>query len=156
MYFRIKFTSNAIAVILTAMSAQCLAQDTVHEKKIHLIWMGGNDCPPCMNWRRFELPKLKESPEFKSIKFSYIIKAIESPVPPRFFLPDDVKPYKDYLDEASSGIRGSPQAAILVDGIVYDYFYGVRSAEELERMFIAIRKGTTYPFLIRNVPQHES
>ena len=146
MYFRIKFTSTAIAVILTAVSAHCFSQDLVHERKIHLIWMGGSDCPPCENWRRFELSKLKESPEFKKIKFSYVIKTIKSPVPPTFFLPDDVKPYKNYLDDASSGRAGSPQAAVLVDGKVYDYFQGTRSAEELEKMFLAIRTDTAYPF----------
>ena len=146
MYFRIKLTSTAITVALTVLSAQCFSQDLMHERKIHFIWMGGSDCPPCVNWRRFELPKLKESPEFKKIKFSYVIKMIRSSVPATFFLPDDVKPYKEYLDEASSGRGGSPQVAVIVDGKVYDYFHGERSAEELEKMFLAIRTGTTYPF----------
>lgn len=113
---------------------------------VHLVWMGGNDCPPCVNWRLFEKPKLDKSPYFQSIQFSYVIKVIRSPVPPRFFLPEDVKMYKERLDAASGGMTGSPQAALLVNGEVYDYFWGTRTAEEIEQMLVSVRTGSAYPF----------
>lgn len=121
-------------------------QSATGTRDIHLIWMGGNDCPPCRVWRALELPKLKESSEFQQIKYSYVTKAIGSSVPSNMFLPAEVRPYKDLLDTASGGIPGSPQAAVIVDGQVYDYFRGVRSAEEIESMLKAIRTGGNYPF----------
>lgn len=132
---------------LFIFSSVALSQDTREVPSVHFVWMGGDDCPPCVEWRNTELPKLRASPEFAKIKFSYVRKVIKSPVPPRFFLPDEVKPYKDQLDEASSGRHGSPQAALLVNGQVYDYVQGARSAEEIERMLVAVRTGSPYPFV---------
>lgn len=113
---------------------------------VQLVWMGGNDCPPCVAWRKDELPKLQNLEAFKGITFSYLTKVIRSTVPASIFLPQEVKPFKDKLDYASTGRIGSPQAALLVNGEVFDYFHGTRSAEEIESMIFAIRTGTTYPF----------
>ena len=74
-----------------------------------------------------------------------IRKAIESAVPPRFFLPPEVKPFKDKLDFASGGRTGSPQVAILVNGEVYDYYAGTPSADIVEQMILSILNGTPYP-----------
>lgn len=114
--------------------------------QIHMVYMGGNDCPPCVFWRATELPKLEKNEVFNTIKFSYVQKSVRSPVPGLMFLPDDVKPYKSKLDEASAQRAGSAQVAILVNGEVYDYYFGTRSAEEIEKMLMAINQGTEYPF----------
>ncbi len=116
------------------------------EHKVQLVWMGGNDCPPCVAWRKDELPKLQNLGEFKNVTFSYVTKVIRSTVPASIFLPQEVKPFKDKLDYASARRIGSPQAALLVDGEVFDYFHGTRSAEEIESMLFAVRTGTKYPF----------
>ncbi len=113
---------------------------------VQFVWMGGNDCPPCVAWRAQQLPKLEKTEIFESITFSYVPKTIKSSVPPRFFLPESVKPLKDKLDAASSGRTGSPQAAVVVNGEVFDYFFGARSAEDIEEMLRAARDGTRYPF----------
>jgi hypothetical protein len=123
-----------------------MAQDKPGTPDVHFVWMGGNDCPPCVAWRSTELPKLQASSEFKAVKFSYVNKSITSAVPMRLFLPQEVKPYKQKLDDASAGMSGSPQAAVLVNGEVFDYFQGTRSAQDIELMLIAIRTGGEYPF----------
>ena len=138
------FLPGAQAVAQSSSSAQATLE--AKAPSVHFVWMGGNDCPPCVAWRAFELPKLSKAPEFQRIRFSYVTKTIGSPVPPAFFLPADVKPLKSLLDDASAGRAGSPQAAVIVDGVVFDYFYGTRSAEDIERMLIAIRTGSAYPF----------
>ncbi len=137
-----------VVVLFAFLVMAPLQAQIVREKAnaVQLVWMGGDDCPPCVAWRKDELPKLQESAEFKGITFSYVIKMIRSPVPSSFFLPTAVKPFKDKLDYASSGRSGSPQAALLVNGEVVDYFHGTRSAEEIESMLFAIRTGTKYPF----------
>jgi len=132
----------AAGTFAQAISAQVPAEPPV----VHIIWMGGGDCPYCEAWRREELPKLRKSPEFNAVTFSYVTKGIKSSVPPSFFLPVEVKPYKEKLDYASSGRHGSPQAAIMVNGEVFDYFHKTRSAEDFDRMLVAIRTGSKYPF----------
>ena len=133
-------------VALAALTSQATSAQVSTEPQVHIIWMGGNDCPPCVAWRRDELPKLQRSPQFTASKFSYVPKTIKSSVPPSMFLPSEVKPYKEKLDYASSGKGGSPQAAILVNGEVFDYFHGTRSAEDFERMLVSVRTGAAYPF----------
>jgi hypothetical protein len=112
-----------------------------YKHKIHLIWMGGNDCPPCVDWRRTQLPLLQSAPEFAQIRFSYVSKSVHSSVPSSFFLPEEVKPYKEMLDEASGGMGGSPQFAILVDGQLYDYQFGTKPAPTLLEMIRYIETG---------------
>ena len=119
--------------------------------RIHIIYMGGDDCPPCVAWRSNELPKLRRTEAFKAIRFSFVLKVIKSGVPSSFFLPEEVKPYKAMFDEAmfdeaSGGRTGSPHFAIMVNDEVYDYTFGVRGAADVERMIIAIRDQTPYPY----------
>ena len=61
-------------------------------------------------------------------------------------MPSDVAQYKDQLDIGSGGRSGSPQTAIFVDGRLYDYYFGARSADKVEGMIQAILSGTKYPF----------
>ena len=137
---------RVISGICLAAAPLVFGQNRTDAATVHIVWMGGNDCPPCIYWRGHELPKLEKSAEFKAIKFSYVSKVIRSSIPSSIFLPSEVKPYKEKLDFASSGFSGSPQVAILVNGEVFDYFHGTRNAEEIERMIVAIRTGGQYPF----------
>ena len=142
-----RWARRALVLLLPLVCFSAFSQPSeVQPPEVHLIWMGGNDCPPCKVWRGMELPKLQASPEFQRVRYSYVTKAIAAPVPPKFFLPEDVRPYKDLLDIAGAGGAGSPQAAVIVNGQVFDYFWGVRSAEEIVQMLAAIRTGGTYPF----------
>jgi hypothetical protein len=141
---------SAVAELGRVATARAEAEarpDAPAPSDVHFIWMGGNDCPPCMAWRANELPKLRTLPEFQRIRYSYVTKTIPSAVPPRFFLPPEVQPLKEVLDVAGAGTPGSPQAAVIVNGQVYDYFWGVRSAEEIESMLRSIRTGSKYPFV---------
>ena len=137
----------ACAVLCAGLAGAVQAQ-TPAVPQIHFIWMGGDDCPPCVRWRKEELPKLQASPEFKQMRFSYVRKVIGSAVPPTLFLPDEVDPYKDQLDEASNRRIGSPQAALMVNGVVHDYFFGTRTADQITDMVEAVRTGrpADYPF----------
>jgi hypothetical protein len=122
------------------------AQTPASAPRIHMIYMGGDDCPPCVAWRAEELPKLQQSRIFQSIRFSYVAKPVLSSVPAAVFLPADVKPYKEQLDAASGGNRGSPQTAMLVDGVVVDYYFAGRGAADIEEMILALQTGKRYPY----------
>ena len=146
MQLRSQLSLASFLTIVTLAGDVALGQGVPAARDIYMVYMGGNDCPPCVVWRSLELPKLRQSETFKSIRFTYVVKVIRSPVPPSFFLPEEVKPYKKKLDFASSGQGGSSQTAIIVDGEVYDYYYGYRTAAEVEQMIAAIRSGSQYPF----------
>ena len=109
------------------------------------VHMGGNDCPPCVAWRANELPRLQASEQFSKIRFAYVVKTVKSTVPPALFLPVELRPFKEQLDYASGGRGGSPQQAFIVDGKVYDYWFGSKSANEIEQAVGAILTGTPYP-----------
>ncbi len=38
---------------------------TADAPRIHIIYMGGDDCPPCVAWRSNELPKLRQTKAFR-------------------------------------------------------------------------------------------
>lgn len=122
------------------------ARAPVSPERIQFIHMGGDDCPPCKAWRLSELPKLKETSVFPNVTFSYVRKLIQSPVPASFFLPDEVKPLKEKLDYASGGRSGSPQQVIIVDGEVFDYWFGARNANQIEQALVSLVEGTNYPY----------
>lgn len=132
-----------LSVAVLATSAMSFAAQAT--PSIHIVYMGGPDCPYCVEWTRTELPKLRKTQAFQSIQFSSVMKLIRSPVPLTVFLPAEVKPYKDKLDKASGGLSGSPHFAVLVDGQVHDYFLGTRSAETFEKMIVSIQTGLPYP-----------
>lgn len=131
----------SIVIGLLICQSQAFADEAPLTRKIHLIWMGGNDCPPCVEWRKTQLPLLQANPLFQQIQFSYVTKSINSPVPARFFLPDEVKPYKEILDEASQNNGGSPQFAWIVDGQLYDYQFGTKPASTLIEMIRHMNSG---------------
>jgi hypothetical protein len=135
-----------IVVVGLATSVAALAQAPAGAPRVHIVYMGGDDCPPCAAWRKTELPKLETCELFRSAKFSYVTKLIRSQVPPSLFLPADVRPYKDKLDEASGGAVGSPQTAIIVNEEIFDYYFGSRSAESILKMLESIATGSEYPF----------
>jgi hypothetical protein len=145
---------RCLLALLAAAAATLPATAQQPAPQIHMIYMGGDDCPPCVAWRREQLPLLQQSALFRSIRFSYVNKSIRSAVPVTWLLPDEVKPYKDALDRANGGNIGSPQTAIVVDGKVYDYFWGARAAPDIENMIAAIRNRTPYPYprCVRRAP----
>ena len=134
-----------LVAFVLAFTFPAAAQRTAKVPEIMMINMGGNDCPPCVAWRRTELPKLQATEAFAAIRYVHVEKVIQSAVPPRFFLPPEVKPFKDKLDIASGGNVGSPQVAILVNGEVYDYYWATPSAEVVEQMILSITSGSPYP-----------
>ncbi len=128
-----------------AASSQKTALRPVNPSRIRFIHMGGNDCPPCVVWRGLELPKLEKSETFQQIKFSYVTKAIKSPIPSEMFLPAEVKPLKTKLEYASGGRSGSPHQVLIVNDEVYDYWFGARDADVIKAKITSIINGTKYP-----------
>lgn len=135
-----------MAAALLAVAGLAHGQGGNARPEVHVIYMGGNDCPPCVAWRRTEFPKLERTAVFKTIRFTFADKLIRSGVPPAFLMPADAKPFKDKLDKASAGTTGSPHVALFVNGEIYDYYFGVRSAEDFEQMLLAAQGSGRYPF----------
>ena len=137
---------DAVIIAIGVVATAAIAQPPAVAPRVHIVYMGGDDCPPCAAWRKTELPKLEKSELFRSVKFTYVSKLIRSQVPPSLFLPSDVRPYKDKLDLASGGAVGSPQTAIIVNDEIYDYYFGSRSADIILKMLESIATGSEYPF----------
>jgi hypothetical protein len=130
-----------------ALTSTNLWSQSAAAPEILFINMGGADCPPCRAWRALELPKLMQMPAYSKIKYVHVEKSINSPVPARFFLPESVKPLKEQLEAVSAGRAGSPQMAIVVNGQVYDYWWGTGKGDAgpLAKRFEAISAGAPDP-----------
>lgn len=141
-----RFLLRALVLLAGALAAvAAAAREPLRPEQIRFIHMGGNDCPPCRVWRGVELPRLQQSPGFSAIQYSYVTKTVRSPVPPEMFLPEEVKPLKARLDHASGGRDGSPHQVLVVNGEVFDYWFGTRDAAEIEAAIQALLHGTRYP-----------
>jgi hypothetical protein len=138
------FLRSAFAAVLLVGAAH-LAEARTDPQTVIFVHMGGNDCPPCVAWRANELPKLQASEQFKRIRFAYVVKTVKSPVPAAAFLPAELRPFKEQLDYASGGRSGSPQQAFIVNGKVYDYWFGAKGAHDIDAAVAAILNGTAYP-----------
>ena len=140
-FFPLGIVTSALFAFAIPLKVQ--AQES---QRIQVVYMGGTDCPPCVTWRAQEYPKLAATDVFKRIRYTHVEKVIRSGVPPKFFLPQDVKPLKEKLDYAANGMTGSPHTIIMVDGDVFDYKFGTYSAPEFEARLLAIESGQHYQF----------
>jgi hypothetical protein len=98
---------------------------------IDLVYMGGTDCPPCRNWKLFDLPKLRAANEFQHIRFTEVKKWIRDPVPDAKDLPEHLRPLHDELVRVIKRTKGSPFFALLVDGNGIEGGWGTGTYEAL-------------------------
>ncbi|MES2949590.1 MAG: hypothetical protein V4858_13695 [Pseudomonadota bacterium] len=98
---------------------------------IDLVYMGGPDCPPCRNWKTFDLPKLRDSKGFQHIRFTEVKKWIREPIPDATDLPEHLRPMRDELVRVINRTKGSPFFALLVDGNGVKGGFGTASYESL-------------------------
>ena len=107
--------------------------------EIDFVYMGGNDCPPCVRWRGLELPKLMAMPEYGMLRFTYVPKVIGSQVPEASYFPSELRYLRNPIFSASGGVAGSPMNAILVNGKVIEFWRGARDAEVIAQQIRVIR-----------------
>ncbi len=79
--------NSVVADIKADLAMASPLHTTGQPPEIILVNMGGNDCPPCVSWRMFELPKLQATEAFRSITFVHVEKSIKSTVPPPLLPP---------------------------------------------------------------------
>jgi hypothetical protein len=109
---------------------------------IDIVYMGGPDCPPCRNWKIFDLPKLQASKEFQHIRFTEVKKWIRDSVPDTSELPEHLRPMRDELVRVIARPKGSPFFALLVDGKGIKGGWGTDSYEALRPIMneLVVRK----------------
>lgn len=138
--------AGTLALLISlAWTPQAAMGQDAGARQIDFIHLGGNDCPPCVVWRQEELPKLQAMPEMRDVRISLVTKTIRSPVPWAVFFPSEIRHLQPALVEASGGLSGSPQQALLVNGQVVDYRRGSASAQDIRDMIVALRKGEPPP-----------
>lgn len=110
-------------------------------RRIDYVYMGGNDCPPCIAWRQTELPRLRAMPEFQLLHFSYVNKSIRSTVPAALAFPREIRALREPIFAASKGRTGSPLNAIVVDGRVAIFWWGAWTAEDIAKTVREVHNG---------------
>jgi hypothetical protein len=78
-----------------------------------------------------ELPRLREAPDYRHIRFTHVPKIINSPVPDKSRLPAHLAPMYDELIRQTRGRAGSPQFVLLVDGRAVDGGFGTQAYHRL-------------------------
>ncbi len=142
-----KIMLKALLTFATLFAPWLAIAQTNPAPKILFVVFSGSDCPPCNAWQAADLPKLKAMEVYKSIQYIHASKAIKSQVPPRFFLPESVKHLKEKFDVASGGQTGSPLAALVVNDVVHEFWYGTSGSDPvlMEKKIKSILQGSPYP-----------
>lgn len=100
---------------LIGLAGQGVAEELDPSKApVTLIYFGASNCPTCRDWKRFDLPKLKETEAFKAARFVEIQKEIPAPIPAADKFPPDLASRRDAIAESFKGKVGSPMFAVVV------------------------------------------
>lgn len=104
-------------LVLVATVAPFDARTQAREKQVDFIYFGTPHSPICREWETRDLPQLKASPVFQSIRFTTVPKAANAPIPPATEFPAEVAPFRDAIAASLDGV-GAPMFALVVDGRV--------------------------------------
>jgi hypothetical protein len=106
------FGSLAASTALSAASAAPILQ---------VIYIGGWDCPPCLQWKNTHKAKWLASPEFHKVTWIEIEAPKLKEAYQQRYWPDDLKPVLDQLPRKS----GTPRFLIVKDGRIVSNEFGV-------------------------------
>ncbi len=107
---------------------------------VTLIYFGASNCPTCRDWKRFDLPKLKETEAFKAARFLEIQKEIPAPIPGADKFPPDLAARRDAISESFKGKVGSPMFAIVVaDKVTWSYRGAPSNQQVVEALQAALK-----------------
>ena len=87
------------------------------DRQVDFICFCTGHSPDCRAWETRDLPQLRASPVFQSIRFTTVPKAINAPIPPASEFPADLAPMRDAIAARLEGV-GAPMFALVVDGNV--------------------------------------
>jgi len=121
------------ASVLGGVSLGLLPQAFAQSNPLTVIYIGGQDCPSCAQWKGQYKAKWEASPEFKKVKWVAVeppslLKAYESQS-----WPDDLKPILAKLPSKS----GTPRFVVVKDGAIVSNHSGVRG---WQTTFVDIQK----------------
>lgn len=116
------------------------AEEVDGSKAPVLIYFGASNCPVCRDWKRFDLPKLKETESFKAARFVEIQKEIPAPIPEADKFPPELAARRDAIAESFKGKVGSPMFAIVVgDRVTWSYRGAPSNQQVIEALQAAMK-----------------
>lgn len=138
------FTSRRQAVLflgLIALAGRAVADEPSGPKEpVTLIYFGAINCPTCRDWKRFDLPKLKETESFKAARFVEIQKEIPAPIPAAEKFPPDLAARRDAISESFKGKVGSPMFVIVAgDKVTWSYRGAPSNQQVVEALQAAMK-----------------
>jgi len=90
---------------------------------VTFVYVGADDCPPCLTWRKTELPKFEASPLRRDVDFHAIFAARWSYVADPYYWPAELA----WLRADAELKRGAPQFVVARDGKVLLRSFGTAS-----------------------------
>jgi hypothetical protein len=121
---------RCIVFVLGLLAGGLALADEPAPPRVDLVYFGTSSCPTCAGWKRFDLPKLRNSATFQKVHFTEVVKGIKSAIPSASDFPPEVAGYHDAIADSFHGAIGSPMFALLVDGKVVDSWRGVERGND--------------------------
>ncbi|MFZ5782771.1 MAG: hypothetical protein ACOY4R_21420 [Pseudomonadota bacterium] len=108
------------ALLLASAAAALAPGSAIAAPELKVIYVGGEDCPPCRRWKADRKPAWLASPEYRQVTWIEI-------EPPKLkeayrerYWPGDLRPILDQLPRKS----GTPRFLIVKDGRVVSNAFG--------------------------------
>ena len=118
-----KLATLAILALTVAGSGQ---QDHRAKPNIAVIYIGAEDCAPCLVWRRDHWPRFAGSPDFSHLAYREVMSPKLFDLLEDSYWPEDLRQYRNRFDQSS----GVPLWYIVVNGEVALTARGLREWEE--------------------------
>jgi len=113
--------------LLLAACAQTPDPTVAAAKAAHhgvtFVYIGADDCPPCLTWRKRELPKWEASATRQKVESRQILAAHYSYVSDPYYWPADLL----WIKDDTQLTRGAPQYVVAKDGKVLLRTFGTGS-----------------------------
>ena len=136
---KVNAVANTTAEPAGAGGTKTAAAD-VPKAKVTLFYFGTDSCPTCRGWKSFDLPKLKETEAFKSIRYVEVQKAIPAPIPSADAFPSDLASLREVISNRFKGRVSSPMFAMVVGDEVTWAYLGAPDNKQVVDAIVAATK----------------
>jgi hypothetical protein len=87
---------------------------------VTLVYVGADDCPPCISWQRGAGASFRASPEFAQLTYREVKSPTLLDVLKDEYWPHDLRAYRDRLDRGA----GVPLWLVVVDHEIVEHGFG--------------------------------
>jgi hypothetical protein len=129
--FRMSLLATLIAVVAMAFGSfpfpAADSSESARSADLGVVYIGADDCGPCLAWRRAQRPQFLSSPEFARVRYREIISPRLLDLPKEEHWPDGLRKFREEFDR----LPGAPMWFVVHNDRVVVTARGLREWQEI-------------------------